>query len=95
MRETIEELKNKIIPVLKQHDVTHAAIFGSFARGEEKENSDLDIMVELKRGKSLLDLVSLKLELEETLKRKADVVTYNALHPDIRERILKEQVTVI
>jgi predicted nucleotidyltransferase len=95
MREVVEELKSKIIPVLQQHDVIHAAIFGSFARGEEREDSDLDILVEFGEGKSLLDLVGLKLELEELLKRKIDVVTYNALHPEIRERVLEEQVAII
>jgi len=95
MRKAIEELKSKIIPVLQQHDVIHAAIFGSFARGEEKEDSDLDILVEFGEGKSLLDLVGLKLELEEFLGRKIDVVTYNALHPEIKEKVLEEQVAII
>ncbi len=95
MKENIEELKDRIIPVLQQHDVIHAAVFGSFVRGEEREDSDLDILVEFGEGKSLLDLVALKLELEDILKRKTDVVTYNGLHPDIRERVLEEQVAII
>jgi predicted nucleotidyltransferase len=95
MTKALEELKSKIIPVLQQHDVIHAAIFGSFARGEEREDSDLDILVEFGEGKSLLDLVGLKLELEEFLGRKIDVVTYNALHPEIREKVLEEQVAII
>ena len=95
MGKTIEELKSKIIPVLQQHDVINAAIFGSFAGGEGREDSDLDILVEFGEGKSLLDLVALKLELEDFLGRKIDVVTYNALHPKIRERVLEEQVTII
>lgn len=69
MRETITKLKNKIIPVLEQHDVIHAVVFGSFARGEEREDSDLDLLVELGEDKTLLDLVALKLELEEVLGR--------------------------
>ncbi len=95
MREAIAGLKSKIISVLRQHDVIHAAIFGSFARGEEREDSDLDILVELGEGKSLLDLVALKLDLEELLERKIDVVTHNALHPAIKERVLEEQVAII
>ena len=95
MRKAVEELKSKIIPILRQHDVIHAAIFGSVARGEEREDSDLDILVEFGKGKSLLDLVGLKLELEEFLGRKIDVVTYNALHPGIREKVLEEQVAII
>lgn len=95
MSQILDELKTKILPVLQHHDVIHAAIFGSFARGEERGDSDLDILVELKKGKSLLDLVALKLELEEVLKRKIDVVTYNSLHKRIRERVLEEQMPII
>lgn len=95
MSQILDELKTRILPVLQHHDVIHAAIFGSFARGEEREDSDLDILVELKKGKSLLDLVALKLELEEVLKRDIDVVTYNSLHARIRERVLEEQMPII
>lgn len=95
MRKCIQELKSKIIPILQEHDVTHAAIFGSFARGEEREDSDLDILVELEQGKSLLDLVALKLELEDFLGRKIDIATYNALHSGIRERVFEEQIVII
>lgn len=95
MRETIAKLKNKIIPVLEQHDVIHAAVFGSFARGEEREDSDLDLLVELREDKTLLDLVALKLELEEVLEREIDIVTDNALQSGIKEIVLKEQVAII
>ncbi len=95
MRETIAKLKNKIIPVLEQHDVIHAAVFGSFARGEEREDSDLDLLVELGEDKTLLDLVALKLELEEVLGREIDVVTDNALQSGIKEIVLEEQVAII
>ena len=84
-----------MIPILHQHGVIHAAVFGSFARGEQKENSDLDILIEFGARKSLLDLVVLKLELEEMLRRKIDVVTYNGLHPAIRGKVLKEQMIII
>jgi predicted nucleotidyltransferase len=91
----IEELKTRITCTLKRHDVARAAIFGSFARGDAEENSDLDLLVEFKGEKSLLDLVGLKLELEDSLGRSVDVLTYNALHPAIRDRILSEQVMVL
>jgi len=95
MKSNIKEIKDKIVPVLKRHDVVHAAIFGSFVRGEAKKDSDIDILVEFKGEKSLLDLVALKLELEELLGREVDVLTYNSLHPFIRETILKEQVAIL
>lgn len=95
VRTSLEEVKQRVIPVLKRHDVVHAAIFGSFARGEPGEDSDLDILVEFGSDKSLLDLVALQLELEEALRREVDVLTYRAIHPRIKERVLKEQVTIL
>lgn len=95
MKRHIEETRNKIIPVLKRYDVVRAAIFGSFVRGEAKKSSDIDILVEFKGEKSLLDLVALKMELEEVLRRNVDVLTYNSLHPFLRETVLKEQVAIL
>lgn len=91
----LEEIKNKIIPVLVRYDVKRAAIFGSFVRGEQKEGSDLDIVVEFEGEKSLLDLVRVKIGLEEVLGRKVDVLTYNSLHPLLKDRILREQRVIL
>jgi len=55
------KIRDKILPVLEKHGVIRAAIFGSLAKGKGRENSDLDIVIEFKEGKSLLDLVALKL----------------------------------
>jgi len=91
----LEGLKNKIIPVLERNDVKRAAVFGSFVRGEQKEGSDIDILVEFRGEKSLLDLAGLKIELEEALQRKVDVLTYNSLHPLLKDRILREQKVIL
>jgi len=91
----LEEIRNKIIPVLQRHDVKRAGIFGSFVREEQKEDSDIDILVEFKGDKSLLDLAGLKIELEEVLRRKVDVLTYNSLHPLLKDRILQEQKVIL
>ena len=88
---TIQNIKQKIIPVLKRQGVTKAALFGSAARGEIKKRSDIDLLVNLKRGKTLLDLVGLKLELEEKLGRKVDVLTYNGINHRLKDIILSEQ----
>jgi len=92
-----EEIKDKVIPILMRHDVRRAAIFGSFVRGEEKENSDIDILIELEEKEkiSLLDLASVKIELEEALGRSVDVVEYSAIHPLVKDRILKEQEVIM
>lgn len=81
---------------MKKHAVKKAAIFGSFARGEAKAKSDVDILIEYKsKNKSLFDLVDLKSDLEEILDRKVDVVTYNSIYWRIREQILAEQVVIL
>ena len=91
----LEDIKYKIIPILKRYDVKRAALFGSFVRGEQREDSDIDILVEFKDGKSLLDLAGLKIELEEALGRKVDVLTDNSLHPLLRDKILQEQKVIL
>lgn len=95
MKTHIEEIRRIITPVLRRHDVIRAAIFGFFARGECREGSDIDVLVEFKGEKSLLDLAGLKIELEELLKRKVDVLTYNSLHPLLKDRILSEQEAIL
>lgn len=89
MKDLVDE--KDIIPILKKHGVVRAGIFGSFARGDQGGKSDMDFLVDFKKGKSLLDLVSLKFELEEKLGRKVDVITYKSLHPAFRNKVLKEQ----
>lgn len=84
-----------MLGILKKHDVEKAALFGSFVRGEQSTKSDIDLLVEFKGEKSLLDLVGLKQELEDKFKRKVDVLTYGSLHPLLRERILREQKVIL
>jgi len=91
----LQGLKDKILPILERYEVKRAAVFGSFIRGEQKENSDIDILIEFKGAKSLLDLAGLKIDLEETLHRKVDVLTYKSLHPPLKDRILKEQKVIL
>ena len=93
--EKLEKMKTEIIPVLRKYGVKRASIFGSVARGEETENSDVDIIVEFEGRKSLFDLVELKIELEEKLRKKVDVLTYRSIHPLLKEKILKEKVDIL
>jgi predicted nucleotidyltransferase len=91
-----KEIKARIVPILKQSGVKRAGIFGSYARGEQTKDSDLDILIEVKGRKfSLFDLSHLELELEKTLRKKVDVLTYNGKDPLLRERILKEEIKII
>ncbi|MGH7802115.1 MAG: nucleotidyltransferase family protein [Thermodesulfobacteriota bacterium] len=93
--EEIREITDKIIPILKRYGVSKAALFGSSVKGEMTEVSDIDVLVEIEKDISLLDFVGLKLELEEILGRKVDLVEYCTLKPIFRERVLREQVPIL
>lgn len=86
-----DEKIDLIISILKKNEVKKAALFGSTARGEETAGSDIDLLIEFQGEKSLLDLVGLQMELQEQLRKKVDLVTYQSLHPLLRDRILAEQ----
>ena len=92
----IKKIKSKIIDVLRKNKVVKAGIFGSYARGEEKKNSDIDILIEVKGRKfSLLDLIGLEMALRKKLRKKVDLLTYNGIHPLLKENILNEEVRII
>jgi len=88
------EIKQVIIPVLKKHKVTKAGIFGSYAKNNFTEDSDIDILVELTYPMSLLDFIGIKLELEDMLKKSVDLVEYKAIKPVIKENILNSEVRI-
>lgn len=91
-----QETKKSISKILHEGGVKRAALFGSFARGDATEESDIDLLIEFKgKKKSLLDLAALKIQLEENLGKNIDLITYNSLHPLLRDRILSEQVIII
>ena len=91
---SIKEIKNKLNPILKKNGVKKAAIFGSYARGDQKNKSDIDIWIELDDEKSLFDLIGLQLELEKKIRKKVDLGEYCTIRPRIKENILKEQVLI-
>lgn len=94
MTKTIEEIKEKITPILKQEGVKRSALFGSVVRGEETKDSDIDILIQPPDGMSLFGLVALERKLGEAVGKKVDLVTYRSLHRLLRDRILEEQVPI-
>ena len=80
--------------VAARHGATHIRIFGSFARGEQRRGSDLDLLVKLEQGRSLLDLVAIKQDLEDLLGEAVDVSTESSISPYIRDAVLKEAVAL-
>lgn len=93
--ESLKMLKERILPILKRWDVKRAAIFGSYVRAEAKEDSDIDILVELDDDVGLFDFIGLKLEIEDAIGKKVDLVEFSTIKPAFRERILEEQVALI
>ncbi|MBI4546249.1 MAG: nucleotidyltransferase family protein [Gemmatimonadetes bacterium] len=91
----LQEIGERIVPVLEKHGVRRAAIFGSRARGEAHPASDLDILVEFEPERTLLDLVGLRLDLQERFGLQADVVTFDSLRPEFKARVLQEQVQIL
>lgn len=86
--------QDKIINICRQNDISMIGIFGSTARGEATESSDIDLIVKLAKPKSLLSLVRLERNLSEALGKKVDLMTENAISPYLKDRIFKE-LTVI
>ena len=91
----IEELRrqrDQILGVASRHGALNVRVFGSVARGESDERSDVDFLVEMERGRSLLDLGGFLMDLEELLGKRVDVVTERGLRSRIRERVLREAI---
>jgi uncharacterized protein len=80
----------KLIEACRQNDVVKIGVFGSMVRGEANEQSDIDLIVEFSRRKSLLALVSLERQLSLTLGCKVDLLTEAALSPYLHDRIMRE-----
>lgn len=95
MKNDVAKIRQIIVPILKSNDVVKAGIFGSYARGEAKKTSDVDILIQFKGRKSLFDLVRLEMYLEKKLGRKVDLVEYSTIHPLLKKQILEEEVRVV
>lgn len=85
---TIEEVKEKTRPVLEEYGVTYAAVFGSLARGEDRPQSDVDILVRLGRPTGMVAYMRLIESLEQCLHKKVDLVTEQGLNKYVRPYIL-------
>ena len=88
----LQKYRQEILNLANRHGAREVRVFDSLARGEGSETSDLDLLVTLNEGRSLLDLVGLKQDLEDLVHRPVDVVTERALSPYLRERVLSEAV---
>lgn len=89
---TLAERRSQILGLAERYCAGEVRVFGSVARGEVTENSDVDFLITPQRGCSLFDLGGLAEDLQELLGCRVDLVTEDGLKPRLRERVLKEAV---
>ncbi len=92
--ELLKEKREEILKIAAKHGARNVRVFGSVARGEADPESDIDLLVDMEPGRSLLDLGGLLMDLRELLGREVDVVTERGLKPRIRARVLQEAVAL-
>ena len=91
----LARLKPKIVKVLKKYGIKKAGVFGSIARGESGKKSDVDILVKTPKEIGLFDFVGIKLDLQDELGKKVDLVEYKCIRPELKESILGSEVRII
>jgi len=92
---TLTELRDRrdeIVEIARARGASRVRVFGSVARGEAAEGSDIDFLVDLEPGRSLLDLGGLLMDLQDLLERNVDVVTERGLRPRVAQRVLADAV---
>lgn len=87
-------LREEILKNAAKYGAYNVRAFGSVARGEAKDDSDVDFLVEMETGRNLLDRIGLKQDLEELLKREVDVAKPSNLHQLIRDKVLREALVL-
>lgn len=91
----IEQYRQLILPVLKRYFIKHAAIFGSFAKGDVNTNSDVDLLIEPGKGFTIFKMLKLEEEISDLIKRKVDLVEFSALKPSIRKEVLSSAINIL
>lgn len=90
MNKLITDNQIAITNLAKQHGIKTICLFGSMAKGDVSDNSDVDFLVELEQGRDLFDLGELLIDLQTLLQRKVDLVTKTSLHPRLYSQVLNE-----
>jgi len=90
--ELLKQKRQQVLEITAGHGACNVRLFGSVARGEATETSDLDLLIEMEPERSLLDVIAIKQDLEELLGCKVDVVTEAAISPYLRDKVLHEAV---
>ena len=90
----MKQISDQIVPILLKYGVKRAALFGSYARGDYDEKSDVDVLFEPPKGMGL-EVVSLHRDLEDSLKKKVDLVSYNGISKYLKKYILEGQISIL
>lgn len=94
LKELLQAKREDILRTASKYGASNVRVFGSVARGEADEKSDIDLLVDMEPHRSLLELAGLLIELEELLGHNVDVVPEDCLRARIKERVLKEAVAL-
>lgn len=95
MKKDFQTIKLQIIPILKDAGVFRSFAFGSYARNEADEKSDLDLIIEFNERKSLLDIIHIKHKLEDAIGIDVDILTQEAIHPSLKKYIEKDKIQIL
>jgi predicted nucleotidyltransferase len=94
IRQLLQTKRKKILQIAARHGARKVRVFGSVARGEARRRSDIDFLVEMDEGRSLLDHAALILDLERLLKRPVVVASERRLRPPVRKEVLKDAIAL-
>ncbi len=92
LRECLRAKRTEVLAICDRHGAHNVRLFGSVARGEHDEASDIDLLVDMEAGRTLLDLAALQQKLEALLGCRVDVVTLKGLKARIRRRVVQEAI---
>jgi hypothetical protein len=92
--EALAPYRQKILDAAARRGVRNVRVFGSVARGDDRSDSDIDLLVDVEAGRTLLDVIGLEQDLHEILGRRVDVLTEKGLSPYLQQRILAEATSL-
>ena len=91
---TIDDIRNNIRPFIDEYGIKKVGVFGSYARGQAEESSDIDLLFDFQKKFGIFSLSHLKLCLEERLGKNVDILEFSSIDPAIRDNVLKDTVVI-
>jgi len=89
-----KSIYSAVKPYLKEYGISRIAVFGSYAKGENTQDSDIDLLVDIKKNYGILKFITLKQLIEKKLGKRVDLVEFQCLEPLIKDDILKQAITI-